>query len=291
MKKKVLITGGTGFIGTLLSKELISRGYDVAFLTHRKDRISPNSFYWNPENGQFDEKALDFARFVVHLAGANIGGGRWTKKRKKEIVKSRVDSTSLILDKLKENDRKPEVFVSASAIGYYGGTTEPASLDEDSPAGDDFLAKVTVEWERAVRLDEGGFRKVVLRTGVVFSPEGGALAKMAAPVRLGLGSPIGTGRQYVSWIAIEDLIGMYVYAVENPQLDGAYNAELMRALSKHMSKPFFMPHVPGVLLKAVMGEMAEIVLEGNNVSSEKIQKAGFEFAYPALDDYLGHIYR
>lgn len=299
MGKNILIAGGTGLIGRELSRVLKEKGYSVAVLSRSDKKGEYPVYKWDPEKRTMDTAALNFADGIVFLSGENVGARRWTQKQKKKIIDSRVNGIELLIEKIKETDKKPEFFISASATGYYGGTVSDKTFVESDIPGHDFLAKTTINWELAMKpLESMRIRRVILRTGVVLSPDGGALPKMMLPVRLGIGSALGSGKQYIPWIALEDLVQMYLFAIENPTLNSVYNAvapspvtnkEFMKQLAKHLKKPFFLPPVPGFLLRILLGEMADMVLKGNRVSCDKIQKAGFKFQYNTLEEYLNDL--
>lgn len=297
--EKVLITGGTGLIGKHLHKKLIEKGYEVLILSRNKNRVNKSTiFYWNPEKEEIDSEAIEKADYIIHLAGANIGEKRWTAKRKQEIVDSRVKTAELLLKTIQENNLKPKAFISASATGYYGAiTTDKTFIETDTPAND-FLGKTCFEWEKSAdKFAETGIRTVKIRTGLVLTKKGGALEKMLLPVKLGVGSPIGSGRQFMPWIHIDDLCNIYIKAIEDTKLKGAYNAvapeyirnkEFIRILAKVLNKPFWFPNVPSFVLKILFGEMSQIVLKGSKVSSEKIIKAGYRFEFNELGSALGN---
>lgn len=298
--KNILITGSTGLIGNHLSALLQQRGYKVSMLSRT---VKPGGnfpvYYWDPEKGKIDAEALSSADYIIHLAGAGIGDRRWTSTRKKELTDSRVKSGELLYETLKKAGKKPVAFISASGIGYYGAmTSEKIFLETDGPA-DDFIGQLCFRWEQvASRIGDLGIRTVVFRTGIVLSPKGGVLSRMLPAIKLGAGSAIGSGRQFVPWIHLEDLCNIYLKAVEDNDLRGVYNAvspshitnrELMKTTASVMNKPFFFPNVPAVLMKILYGEMANILLEGSRVSSEKILKAGFVFRYTDLGDALKNL--
>lgn len=283
----VLITGGTGLVGKALVELLNSKGYNVAVLSRSKKINGIQSFYWDYEKGVLEDEAIEFADVIIHLAGENISNKRWTKKQKQKIVDSRVKTTNLLYDKIKTAKSKPRIFISASAIGYYGTFTSDKIFKEDDGAGNDFLAKTVVEWERSVnKISELNLRVVILRTGVVFSEKGGALPKILKPIKLGFGAAIGNGKQYIPWIDVNDLAQMYLFAIENEKMNSIYNAvtpfhitnyELTKKLAKKLNRSFFMPNIPAFIMKLIFGEMASILLYGSQVSSEKIEKEGFGF--------------
>jgi uncharacterized protein (TIGR01777 family) len=300
----VLITGGTGLIGTHLTRLLQQRGYTVAYLTRSTPDHLPagvRAYRWDYRAGTLDEAALRQADYLIHLAGAGVADGRWTEERRREIIESRTLTTQLLARKLREVPHRVQAFVCASAIGYYGADTGTEWISEQYTPGLDFLAEVTVAWEEAADAVAAlGIRTVKLRTGIVLSTEGGALAKLLVPIRLGVGSPLGTGQQYQSWLHIDDMAGMYLEALENPTWSGAYNAvapapvtnaELTRTTAEVLGKPFWAPHVPAWALRALYGEMAVVVLGGNYILNQRIRlETDFEYRYPtlrpALEDLL-----
>jgi hypothetical protein len=296
MAKNILITGGTGLVGKTLTKLLQSCNLTVAHLTRNPENSTIKSFKWDYLRNEIDPEAIEFADIIVHLAGENISKGKWTNAQKKIIKDSRVKTTELLFDTVKKQNKTLDAFISASAIGFYGTCTSEKIFDEHFPPGNDFLAETVKQWEDSVsRFENLNIRTVKLRTGVVLSKKGGALPKMAATIKTGFGSAIGTGKQYMPWIHIEDLVGMFGFMIENESLSGVYNAtapeqitnkEFMRTLAKTMRKPFFMPNVPGLFMKLLFGEMSSILLEGSRVSSEKLMNAGYKFKYPELKGAL-----
>ncbi|SEI84898.1 hypothetical protein SAMN05216327_104212 [Dyadobacter sp. SG02] len=298
MGKKVLITGGTGLIGKRLTQMLLDKGYEIAFLSRKKARIpSVQVFEWDIQKGYIEEGALDNLHFLVHLAGTNVGEGRWTEERKKSILESRTESIKLIARKLAEKPAKPVAFVSASGISYYGQDTGDRKNTETTPAGNDFLSHVSVEWEKAAdEIAALGVRTVKLRTGIVISKEGGAIPKMALPARFGVGAPLGSGKQWMSWIHLEDMCRLYIEALENENWHGAYNAVaappvtnegLTKAICKALNRPQWFPNVPAFALKLAFGEMAAVVLGGNYVVNDRIEnETEFKYRYGDLGSAL-----
>lgn len=299
MKEIVLITGANGLVAKELSKKL-EKDYTVHFLTRKKQ--NSNDFEWDIKKGTIDEKAFENVSHIIHLAGANISEKRWTDERKKELISSRVDSAGLLLKTLQKNNIRLKSFISASGINYYGTkTTEKIFTENDGP-GNDFLSEVVILWEKAAddfKEQNVAERVVKVRTAVVLSEKDGALKKMLPPVKMGIGSPIGTGKQYMPWIHINDICSIYEFALKNSELDGAFNANspqhttnenLTKNMAEVLHKPLFMPNVPAFVLKLMFGELSEALLEGSRASSEKIQKAGFQFEFPelkrALEDLL-----
>jgi uncharacterized protein (TIGR01777 family) len=300
MKGIILISGGTGLVGQALTPLLLQAGYQVRFLSRKKQSLPQvEVFEWDVKKGFIDPKALLGVDYVIHLAGAGVAEEAWTDARKKEIIDSRTQSTELMALYLKKNNHQVKAFISASAIGIYGLDTGENILTENSPYGNDFLAEVTKSWEKSIDLiKEVGIRTVKLRIGIVLSEQGGALAKLEVPVRWGLGAALGSGKQYMSWIHIEDLCRMIMYALENQQVEGVYNAvgknpvsnaEFTKILAQRLQRPYFLPNVPAFALKMLLGEMAGIVLGGNKVSSQKIESEGFTFKFTELDKALDNL--
>jgi uncharacterized protein (TIGR01777 family) len=300
MKEVVLITGAGGSVAKVLAKKLENE-YTVRFLTRTKKH--ENDFEWNIKNGTIDEKAFENISHVIHLAGANISEKRWTDERKKEIISSRVDSAQLILKTLQQKNIQLKSFISASAVGIYGAITSEKIFIEEDQKGNDFLSEVVILWEKAADefLEKGVAERVVkVRIAIVLSEKEGALKKMAAPVKFGIGSPIGTGRQYIPWIHIEDLSSVFEYAVKNENIKGAYNASapqhtdnenLTKEIAEVLNKPLFMPNIPGFVMKLMFGELSVALLEGSRTSSEKLQSAGFQFKFPNLKNALEDLLR
>lgn len=299
MKEIVLITGASGAIARELSKK-IEKEYTVRFLTRKKK--AENEFEWNLENNTIDARAFENVSHIIHLAGANISEKRWTEDRKKELISSRVDSAKLILNILKKKNLKLRSFISASGINFYGTKTTDKIFNENDAPGNDFLSEVVVVWEKAAdefKEQNVAERVVKIRTAVVLSKNEGALAKMMTPIQFGIGSPLGSGKQYMPWIHIDDICSIYEFALKNPEVEGSYNASapqhttnenLTKLIAKVLNKRLLMPNLPSFILKLIFGELADALLEGSRASSEKIMKAGFEFQFPdlkmALEDLL-----
>lgn len=295
MKEVVLITGAGGMIAQELSKK-IEKDYSVRFLTRKRQKN--NEFEWDIKKGTVDDAAFDQVDHIIHLAGANISEKRWTDERKKELISSRVDSAQLILDTLKKKNINLKSFISASGINFYGThTTEKIYTENDQP-GNDFLSEVVILWEKAAdkfSKENLAERVVKIRTAVVLSEKDGALKKMVPPIRYFIGSPLGSGRQYMPWIHIKDICSVYEFALKNPNVNGAYNAtspqhttneNLTIEIAKALNKPLLMPHVPGFMLKLLFGELATALLEGSRASSQKLQDAGFQFEFHDLKEAL-----
>ncbi len=299
MTKKILITGGTGLVGTALTELLVEKGYLVTILTRDKNRTSkhPNITYsfWDIDKGIIDKDELLSANYIVHLAGAGIADKPWSSNRKKEILDSRVEPIRLIHNSLKNNAHQLKAFISASGVGYYGAITTNTIFDEKASAANDFLGKTCLQWEQAVdEIAELPIRTVKLRTGIVLAKNGGALPKMMQPFKFGLGAALGTGKQIMPWIHIDDLAQFYVAAIENDNFNGAYNAiagnvsnkDFSKTLSKAINKPFWLPNVPSFMLKLFLGEMAVILLEGSAASNQKLLQTGFKLKFTNLEEAL-----
>lgn len=293
----ILITGGTGLVGRFLSKKLKDKGYSVAILGRESQKVAGIITYtWGIDKNEIEKEAIEKADYIIHLAGANISESRWTAKRKKIIIDSRVKSAQLIFETLKENTNQVKAFISASAIGYYGAISTENIFSENDPPANDFLGETCRQWEQSAdRFEELGIRAVKIRTGVVLANHGGALAKMITPIKLGIGSAIGNGSQYLPWIHIEDLCDIYIKAIEDSQMNGAYNAvapdhktnrDFAETLAHVLKKPLWFPNIPAIVMKIIFGEMSAILLKGSRVSSEKIKNAGYKFKFAKLEGAL-----
>jgi uncharacterized protein (TIGR01777 family) len=298
-QKSILLTGGTGLIGRNLTKQLLANGYQVSHLS-RKPGKDPQvkTFLWDVDKGRIDDNCINGVDIIVHLAGAGIADKRWTDERKKEIIDSRTKSIGLIYHLLRTKKYQVNTIVSASAIGYYSDRGDEL-LTENSLPNNDFMAQCCVDWEVAV--DEGrdfNLRIVKFRTGVVLD-NGGALKQMALPVKLNLGSPLGSGKQWIPWIHWQDVVDMYMLGIENESLTGVYNMvapnpvtneQLTQAIAKQLHKLLWAPKIPAFFLKVLMGEMSIIALGSTKVSALKIEDAGFKFKYPDITSALKEIY-
>jgi uncharacterized protein (TIGR01777 family) len=299
--KKILITGGSGLVGTELSALLKEKGFEVAHLTRKKkDHYPYQQFEWNIKKQEIEKDAIGFADVIIHLAGAGVADKKWTTERKKLILESRTQSAALLHKTISEMpEEAPQHFISASAIGYYGMDTGNKLMDENSEAGNDFLADVTKKWEASVdQFESLKIPTAKIRIGIVLTDKGGALPQLAQPIKLMAGAPLGSGEQWMSWIHIEDLASLFLYALEN-KLTGVYNGvgpdpstnkEVTKSVAKALKKPLILPNVPAFAMKLILGEMAQMVIGGNKVSAEKTLKTGFEFKFNKLDDALKDIY-
>jgi len=290
----ICITGATGLIGSALDVSLRKKNHRVVHLV-RKSPISGNRISWDPASGKLDKEALEGMEAVVHLAGESITGGRWSPEKKRRILQSRLEGTSLLSESLAGLASPPKVLVSASAIGYYGDRGEER-LDETSGPGTGFLSDVCRQWEKAAeRATAGGIRVVTLRTGIALSARGGALGRMLPVFRIGLGGKIGSGRQYMSWIALEDLTGIIEYAIQNESLRGPINVvspnpvsnrDFTKTLARVLSRPSACI-LPGFAARLVFGEMADaLLLASTRVIPSRLTDAGYSFRFPALEDAL-----
>ncbi len=296
MSKKILITGASGLIGSRLTDLLLQKGYQVSHLGRNKKSGSVPSFVWDVNQGKIDSQALVGVDTIIHLAGAGVADKRWTISRKKEILESRTKSSLLLSNTLANANHTVKAVVSASAIGYYGFGFDEEIFTEASNPGIDYLAQVTKQWEESVdQISSLNLRVVKLRIGIVLSDQGGALVEMARPIRLGVGAALGTGKQYLSWIHIEDLCAMFAKAIEDDTMKGAYNAvsgewitniEMTKLMAKILKRPLLLPNVPAFVMKILIGEMAVIVVNGSKVSADKIKKTGFVFRYTNLEEAL-----
>ena len=286
---KIIISGASGMIGTALTRFLTGGCHEVRALVRRQAKGS--DIFWNPDKGEIDPNSLENADVVIHLAGENIGAGRWTPGRKKRIRESRIAGTKFLAETLASLKNPPKVFITSSAIGFYDDR-EDEILTEDSPAGKGFLTEVCQAWEEASEpAKKAGIRVVHLRTGIVLSANGGALPKMVLPTLMGAGGVIGTGRQWMSWITLEDLVGIFNYAIHSPALSGPVNAtapgsvtnrDFTKILGKVLKRPTFFP-LPGFMVKLLFGEMGEaLLLEGQRVTPACLTRESFEFLYPDL---------
>lgn len=292
----ILITGGSGLIGTALTQSLLADGYSVRHLSRSPGkRNGVESFAWDIKARTMDPKALEGVDHIVHLAGAGIAESRWTKARVQELIDSRAMSALLLLHTAKRVGAMPRSMVSAAGINYYGAVTNDHRYTESDPAGADTIGCISLEWEAAVDQWASVCRVVKLRTPVVFAAEGGALGKLAAPVKLGLGAALGSGEQWMPWIHLHDLVRVYRHAIENEQMHGAYNvcapedatnSDVMRATAKVLKRPYFLPPVPGFLLRIALGELAVILLKGSRADTERLKATGFTFSQPDLEGAL-----
>lgn len=298
---KILITGATGLVGKELIALLLENGNEIHYLTTSKSKIESKphyqGFYWNPEQSFIDENCLMGVDAIIHLAGATVSK-RWTSNYKQEIIESRTLSSNLLYTCLKNHPNQVKQIVSASAIGIYPDSLTQIYTEDNKSVDNSFLGQVVVKWEESVDVFSRLNVKVCkLRTGLVLAKSGGALAEMLKPIKMGLGSPFGSGKQVQSWIHVEDLAKMYLFAVQN-QWEGTFNAvapnpvtnaELTKAIAKTINKPLFMPNIPKFAMKLVLGEMHQLLFSSQNVSAAKAEKNGFQFRYRDLTKTLDNL--
>lgn len=291
---KILISGASGLVGTALTKALRAEGGTVAHLVRPGGAAPDGGIRWDPAAGIVDASAMEGADVVVNLNGASIAGGRWTLARKAILRSSRVDATRALVDALACLRPKPRVLICASAVGYYGDRGGEI-LTESSGAGTGFLAALACDWEaEAMRAQSSGIRTVLVRFGVILSAEGGALPRMLTPFKLGVGGRLGSGKQWMPWIALEDAIGAIRFAIANAQLSGAVNlvapnavenAEFTRTLARALHRPAILP-APAFALRVALGEMADMLLASQRARPERLLDAGYAFRFDRLDAAL-----
>ncbi|MDB5110137.1 MAG: hypothetical protein JWR67_1251 [Mucilaginibacter sp.] len=301
MAKHILLTGGAGLLGNDLTRLLLYKGYKVSHLSRSPGKDARvKTYLWDINKGLIDEKSIDGVDIIIHLAGAGIADKRWTKKRKKELIDSRTRSIELIYQLIKNKPNQVKTVISASATGYYSDRGDELLTETSSPSND-FLSDCCIQWEEAV--DKGevlGLRILKFRTGVALTAKGGALPQLARPVKLGIGSPLGSGKQWMPWIHHHDVVNMYLYGIENEHLKGVYNMvapnpvtnrQLTRAVANQLFKPLWLPNIPAFVLKLLFGEMSIVVLGSTKVSAQKIEEAGFKFKFSEISEALKDIYK
>lgn len=301
--KRIIITGATGLIGRKLSQKLFEAGHQVIVFSRNassaKNILRKDFVYidWDYRKNDNWIERISSADAIVHLAGINLFAKRWNKTFKEEILASRKETTKALVDAVKRSQAKPEIFVSASGVGYYGDCGDTL-LDENSPVGDDFLAEVCRVWEsEAAELEMAGVRRVSVRTGIVLSKEDGALKRMLLPFKLFIGGPLGNGKQWFPWIHIDDIVGIYFYAIENQNLSGAVNAaspnlctmkEFAKTLGKVLHRPSLF-QVPEFALKIAIGEAGKVVLMSQRVKVNKLLDSGYKFKFENLEEALRNL--
>ena len=303
----ILITGGTGLVGKNLTKQLVAKGYKIIILTRSLKGVVTNDAIryatWDIKKQIIDIEAVQSADFIIHLAGAGVVEKKWTASYKKEIEESRTLSSKLLTDTLKNNVNKVKAIISASAIGWYGEDVERGHLFiETDKASGDFLGRTCLLWEQSIdAAKDFGIRICRLRTGIALSNEGGALSEFVKPLKAGIAAILGSGKQMISWIHMDDLCRIYMYAIENENMSGNYNAvapepvsnkEFMLTLAQQLRGTFYIPlHIPGFILRLMMGERSREVLKSTTVSCARIKEAGFTFLFPSLKAALEQLTR
>jgi uncharacterized protein (TIGR01777 family) len=295
---KLVVTGASGFIGSVLCSRLLQKGHTLTLLTRSAPRETSTGtkrwLHWRPGMSGDWESTLAGADGVINLAGEPIAKKRWTVKQKHQLRLSRIDTTVGLVRAIAKAKQKPKFLLNASAVGYYGPRGDE-TVGEEAPAGTDFLAALCRDWENeAMKAEKLGVRVIRLRTGIVLGAGGGALAKMAPPFKFYVGGPLGSGKQWMSWIQLEDEVGLIVHLIEHPQASGAVNAtapnpvtmkEFCRTLGQVMGRPSWAP-VPGFALRLVLGEMAEMLVTGQRAVPTAAEKSGYRFRYPNLPEAL-----
>jgi uncharacterized protein (TIGR01777 family) len=294
---RILITGASGMVGSTLSAALRAEGHVVGRFARPGVAAGKDDVAWNPQTGEMDTRAADGADAIVNLAGASIGGGRWTEQRKALLRTSRVNLTQQLVAGLGKLKNPPKIFVSASAIGYYGDRGDELLMETSAP-GSDFLAQLSRDWEAAaMSAEQFGARTVITRFGIVLSKNGGALPRMLTPFKMGVGGKLGSGKQWMSWVALDDVVGAIREAIVSPTLRGAVNVvapnparnvDFTRALAKVLHRPALFP-APAFALRLMLGEMADaLLLSSQRVAPQKLQETKFAFRYMELEPALSH---
>lgn len=297
--KKILIAGGTGFVGKQLIPFLVEKGYSIHVLTRKPSANSSKNirfFQWEIERQYIDKKAFEGVEILINLTGANIGEKRWTEQRKKEIIDSRINSIDVLHRYISENKFNINTFISSSAVGFYGAVTTDKTFVETSESGNDFLASVCQKWEdAALKFNDLGIRTIILRKGVILGKDGGMVKKLSPLAKLGINVSLGSGKQYLPWIDIRDLVRLYDFILSNTQLKGIFNAvateqitmsDLSKALLQAFGKKSFLPNAPAFVIRLLFGEMAVMLLEGSKVSNEKLKTTGFIFEFDRIGKSL-----
>lgn len=297
--KTILLAGGTGLIGSRLVEVFREKGHTVRILS--RNPKGENQFAWNPAAGTIDDQAVQGADAVINLAGAGIADKRWSAARKKLLIDSRVQSTVLLRESFQRLGHQPEVYLSASGVGYYGNSGEEWVNENTPPADTSFLVQCCADWEQSVEtIGAMGIRTVIFRTGIVLDQSGGALREIIKPMRFGLGAYFADGQAWYSWIHIDDMCQMYLWALEHPTVEGIYNAVaphpvrnkyLVQATARAMQQAAIFVPAPKFALRILLGEMADVVLFSNRVSAERLIQAGFHFHYPELEAALDQIFK
>lgn len=301
LMKSVILAGGSGLIGTQLRQVLVQQGYHVRVLSRRAHPDQKNLEFgrWDPAQGELHDAWIEEADYIINLSGAGVADRRWTAAFKEELLTSRTESTKTLVEAVHRLRPDLEKFINASAIGYYGYDRGDEILTENAAPGDGFLANLTRRWEAAAQAYPDAERLALMRIGIVLTPRGGALQKMLTPIRLGVGSPLASGRQWLSWIHIEDLINMFIQVMQDDQAHGPYNAtapmpernrDFMKKLARQLNRPFIFPNVPDWALQAALGQFADTVIGGLRVLPVRMQEEAFSFKFPQLEGALKDLF-
>ena len=298
---KVLITGATGLVGKKLVKKLLQEKIEVNYLSTSKlklkNKLFYSGFYWNPREGQINDKAFDGVDAIIHLAGANIAS-RWTTAYKKEILDSRVLSSNLLFETLKRVPNQVKQVISASGTAIYPDSFDKIYHETETDIAPGFLSDVVVQWEQSIsQIETLNIKVCKIRTGIVYAKKGGALPEIVKPIRWGFGASFGSGKQIQSWIHIQDLVAIYHFSLINNK-EGIYNAiapetvsdeKLTKTIATVLKKPLILPNIPRFMMKLILGEMHELLFTNKNISSQKIQNEGFKFKFPIVNEALSDI--
>ncbi|MBX7096005.1 MAG: TIGR01777 family oxidoreductase [Flavobacteriales bacterium] len=295
----ILITGGSGMLGTRLTKLLLKKKHRVVHVGRSRNSRSPVKVYlWNPEKNFIEDAALDGIDFIIHLAGENLAGKKWSLEQKQNIINSRIKAPEFLFSKLKERGQSIQGFFSASGINIYPPDTDKIHSEEDQPALN-FIANVVVKWEEAAHRFDEMCRVACFRFGIILDRNEGALPKMAFPIQFGFGAAIGSGKQNVTWIHAEDAARCFLWAIENQEVKGDFNAiapqnlsnkALTKAIAKQFKMPLILPNIPSPIIRLMFGEMSELLLSGPKASSDKLMQSGFQFHFPEIESALQEIY-
>ncbi len=297
---KIIISGGSGLVGSNLSKKLQKKGHEVFWLSRTPQKMQNAAYYWDPEKGEIDLACLDGTSAIIHLAGAGVADHKWTAAYKQTILQSRILGSQLLVRTLANNSHSIKTFIGASAVGIYGNQT-PLDCKEDDILGDTFLAQVCKDWEKENEaITELGIRLCTVRIGIVLSSKGGFLKEIGNLANYGLAAPLGNGKMLTPWIHEDDLANLFIYLLENEKYQGVYNgvapncvsnANITKMIAKALHRPYFLPPVPAFVLKLMMGEMAGMLLANQAISAKKVLDSGFQFEYSdakkAIENLIG----
>lgn len=297
---KILITGGSGTLGSALTQKLLKKNIEVVHLTREKNsKNDVKNYLWDWTKSEFDENSLRGVTHIIHLAGAGIADKAWTNSRKNTIVKSRVLTARLLLSKIKSLNINITTFISASAVGYYGAQISEKTFEENDEYYEDFIGNCCKQWENAADQFSAITRVSKFRLGVILDKNSGALLKIARMVKNRIGSPLGTGKQYMPWIHLEDAVNLFYFAIMNDEIKGTFNAvaeeiitnkDLTLKIGKVLNRKIWLPNVPSFILKFIYGEMSDTILKGVKVSNKKIKSLDYKFKYQKIDEALKAIY-